>query len=82
MRTWTASVTVWSRGTRLTFAATDSEYDLLRDQTLVAVREASPFVDDASQVEVTLWKNTKARGLEADRRFNVWRDRRGDVRYQ
>lgn len=82
MRTWTASIDIYTGSRRTTFAAADSEYDLLRDQINVAVREAALFVDEASQINVTIWKNTQARGLEQDRHFTVCRDKRGVVRYQ
>lgn len=81
MRTWTASIQVWDGRRTTTFAASDSEHDLLKDQTDVAVREAGVLVDDASEVHVTVWKQTKARGLEEDRTFYVFRDARGGLRY-
>lgn len=81
-RTWTASIQVWDGRRTTTMPATDSQLDLLRDQTLIAVREASALVDDASEVRVTLWKQTKARGIEPDRHFVVYRDKHGVVRYQ
>lgn len=63
------------------FEAQRSEYDLLRDQTEVAAKEASAFVDTHETVRVVLYKETKARGVERDRDFRVWRDRRGIIRY-
>lgn len=80
-RTWSASIQVWDGKQTTTFNAEDSAADLLKDQTISAVLEASIFVDDASQVEVTLWKLTQARGYEADRHFVVCRDKRGVIRY-
>jgi hypothetical protein len=82
-RTWTATITVG----RETIPATTSRWDLLRDQTEEAVREAALFLPEdvraypAEEVSVTLYKTTKARGTERDRTFRLFRDRRGTVRY-
>lgn len=82
-RTWTAEIKVYDPRTRTytRMAATDSEWDLLRDQTGAAVREALPLVDEC-EVSVVMFKTTKAHGTRQDRVYNVWRDARGMVRYQ
>lgn len=82
MRTWSASIDIYTGSRRTSFAATDSDADLLKDQINVAVNEAALFVDEASQINVTIWKHTQARGLEQDRHFTVCRDKRGVIRYQ
>jgi hypothetical protein len=83
-RTWSASIEVRTAYQVVAFDATPSEYDLLRDQTDAAVREAASLVDvdGARDVTVVLWKRTAARGLERDRSFAVYRDKHGDLRYQ
>lgn len=82
-RTWSAKVEVRRAGTTYILDAKPSEYDLLRDQANAAVREASVMLtDDAVCVHVVLYKTTKARGTEKDRTYHVFRDRRGQVRYQ
>lgn len=90
-RTWTADIVVYDRKARTTTTinATDSEYDLLRDQTNVAVNEAALLGvvpcyanhTDDYDVTVVLWKRTKARGLERDRSFKPFIDRRGVLRF-
>lgn len=80
-RRWTAVIRVRDGRDVVDIPATDSEYDLLRDQTVTAVREAAPLVTDLSHVEVILFKTTDARGTERDRSFSVFRDRRGELRY-
>jgi hypothetical protein len=83
MRTWTAKIEVRRGNLVALLDAQPSEWDLMRDQTSAAVREASVMLtDDAVQVHVILHKTTKARGTEKDRTFYVFRDRRGQVRYQ
>jgi siroheme synthase len=82
-RTWTAKVEVRRGNTVALVDAKPSEYDLLHDQTVAAVREAEVMLtDDAVCVHVVLYKTTKARGTEKDRTYHVFRDRRGQVRYQ
>jgi hypothetical protein len=83
-RTWTATIEVSEPGVgKTTYAATTSEYDLLRDQTQVAVREAARLLRSwNTDVTVVLWKQTKARGIQRDRIFHVFQDRRGEIRYQ
>jgi hypothetical protein len=80
-RTWTATIDIEQFGGIATLDASVSEYDLLRDQTNVAVREAAMFLDDDSTIRVNIFKRTHARGIEHDRSFSVFRDRRGVVRY-
>lgn len=85
LRTWTADIVVYDRKARVTTTinASDSECDLLRDQTAVAVREAALLgvLTDDYDVDVILWKRTQARGLERDRSFRPFIDRRGSLRY-
>lgn len=68
MRTWTATVTIGSE----TVPAEDSEFDLLKSQTDSAAREAM-IMSDGEDATVTLYKETKARGREADRSYQVYR---------
>jgi hypothetical protein len=82
LRTWTAKIEVRTSRGVLALDAADSPLDLLRDQTNVAVREAEQYVSDVSTVEVVIYKFTIARGRRRDRSFSVFRDRRGQVRYQ
>lgn len=79
-RTWTATITIKGQ----TYVAPQSEYDLLRDQTLKAVLATvepmrRAFATDAT---VKLYKTTKARGTQLDRTVSVYTDRQGTVRYQ
>jgi len=85
-RTWTATIEVQDRRTgRVTVLdASRSEWDLLRDQIAVGVREAwlLGVVNSRDEfVRVVLWKTTKARGTERDRSFVPFLDRRGVLRY-
>lgn len=84
-RTWTATIQVYDRraSTMTEIAADDSEWDLLRDQASQAVREAALLgvLSDGYDVEVVLWKRTQARGLERDRSYRPYLDRRGVLRY-
>lgn len=79
-RTWTATIQVRTRSGMVVLDATTSRWDLLRDQTDVAVREAAVLLEEG-EVSVVLHKTTKARGTERDRLFTVYRDKRGAVRY-
>lgn len=79
-RTWTATIEVRVQGRMTVLDATTSRWDLLRDQTVEAVREASCFLPD-HDVTVVLWKTTRARGTERDRSFRPFLDRRGVLRY-
>jgi hypothetical protein len=80
-RTWTATIQVRTpRSGMVVLDATVSRWDLLRDQTDVAVREAAVLLEEG-EVSVVLHKTTKARGTERDRLFTVYRDKRGVVRY-
>lgn len=83
-RTWTATIEVREGRVLTVLDATRSEYDLLRDQTDVAVREAASLglLVWPNETHVVLWKTTKARGTEKDRTFHVFQDRRGVVRYE
>lgn len=84
-RTWTADIVVYDRKARVTTTinATDSERDLLRDQTNVAVRESALLgvLSDDYDVDVILYKHTQVRGTERDRSFRPFIDRRGMLRY-
>jgi hypothetical protein len=81
-RTWTAQIRVYTYGHGVTVHnSSNSEYDLLRDQTVIAVHEASRFLSDGTEVSVDLYKTTKARGTEKDRTVLVVRGRKGEVRY-
>lgn len=82
MRTWSATIEVRESRSIHEIAASTSEYDLVRDQSEVAAGEAALFLTDTNEVHVTVFKTTKARGTERDRSFHVFRDRRGQVRYQ
>ncbi len=81
-RTWTATVEVYVPRTRetITIQAMTSRWDLLRDQTQAAVRDAAILLEEG-EVRVILHKTTKARGTERDRAFSVYRDKHGVVRY-
>lgn len=80
-RTWSAKIEVRQLGHVVTIDATPSQYDLKRDQSLEAVREAKAFIHPLREVAVIVYKTTKARGTERDRSFQVFRDKRGEVRY-
>jgi hypothetical protein len=82
MRTWTAQIEVDYPGAALVVESIESEYDLLRDQINAAVGEAVRYLSDTSWVRVVLYKTTKQGGTRKDRSFSVFRDRRGQVRYQ
>jgi len=76
-RTWTASI-VSSAGT---IEAEASACDLLRDQALAALEEAWLLgVALEAGTEIVLYKRTRARGLERDRSFRPFLDRRGRLR--
>ena len=81
-RTWSAEIILRLGPAQATLIATPSEYDLLSDQTKSAVREAACLTNDATEVHVVIYKTTKARGAERNRSYTVFRDRRGQVRYQ
>ena len=82
-RTWTAVIEVRDNLRMTRIAATNSEADLLHDQTEAAVREASCLLDEKHiSIHVILVKTTKAHGVRHDRSFQVYRDNRGIVRYQ
>lgn len=85
-RKWTADIVVYDRKARQTISinSTDSESDLLADQTAVAIREAymlGVVGSDDYDVEVILWKTTQAHGLERDRSYRPFLDRKGTLRY-
>lgn len=84
-RKWSASIVVYDRKARqtVTIPADDSEADLLKDQTALAVEQAWQLgvVNDDYDVDVILWKNTQAHGLERDRSYRPFLDRRGALRY-
>lgn len=67
LRTWTATVTIG----RETVAAEVSEYDLLKDQTQSAAREAM-ILSGGEEAKITMYKETKAHGRQADRSFQVY----------
>lgn len=81
-RTWTAKIEVRERGASTTIDASLSDADLLRDQVETAVRESCLLgVIGTAEVEVVVYKTTRARGTERDRSYRPFLDGRGVLRY-